>query len=65
LALRALDKSRAIPFPHETDVPLLSDTDTGTSNPMTPASKSTAPTAMINRRTVTVCLPSNANRVTP
>jgi hypothetical protein len=64
LALLALDKSMAIPFPHDTELPLPSDTDTGTSNPMMPASKSTAPTAMINRRTVTVGLPSNASVVT-
>jgi hypothetical protein len=33
---------------------LLSDTDTGASSPMTPANNSTAPTPMINRRTVMV-----------
>ena len=59
LAFRALDKSMAIPFPHETELPLPSDMDTGTNNPMMPASKSTAPTAMTNRRTVTIRLPSN------
>jgi hypothetical protein len=33
---------------------LLSETDTGTSSPMIPANNSTAPTPMINRRTVMV-----------
>jgi hypothetical protein len=61
LAFLAAEESGAIAFPHEMEVPLLSDTDTGTSSPMTPASKSKAPTAMINRRAVTVCLPSNTD----
>ena len=61
LAFFAAEVSGAIAFPHEMEWPLLSDTDTGTSSPMTPASKSTAPTAMINRRAVTVCLPSNTD----
>jgi hypothetical protein len=33
---------------------LLSETDTGVSSPMIPASNSTAPTPMINRRVVMV-----------
>ena len=61
LAVFAAEVSGAIAFPHATDVPLLSDTDTGTSSPMTPASKSTAPTAMISRRAVTICLLSNTD----
>jgi hypothetical protein len=43
-------------------LPLPSEIDTGTNSPITPASKSTAPTAMINRRAVTIGLPSNSNR---
>jgi hypothetical protein len=61
LAFRAAEESGAIAFPQEMEVPLLSDTDTGTSSPMTPASKSKAPTTMINRRAVTVSLPSNTD----
>lgn len=53
LAARAAERSVANPFPQDTVPPLLLDTWTGTSKPMTPATKSTALTAMINRRTVT------------
>jgi len=59
LAFFAAEESGAIAFPQEMELPLPSDTDTGTSSPITPASKSTAPTAMINRRAVTICLLSN------
>lgn len=54
LAFLADDKSAAIPFPQETEPPSLFDTVTGTNSPITPATKSTALTAMINRRTVTI-----------
>ena len=55
-ALFAAERSVAIPFPQATEPPLLSDTDIGASSPITPASNSTAPTAMINRRVVTIGL---------
>ncbi|OBF87161.1 hypothetical protein A5791_19650 [Mycobacterium sp. 852002-51163_SCH5372311] len=59
LAFLAAERSEAIPLPHATEPPLPSDTDTGTRSPITPASNSKAPTAMITRRAVIVGLPSN------
>lgn len=54
LAFLAAERSVATAFPHPTEWPLLSETDTGASSPMTPANKSTAPTPRINRRSVMV-----------
>ena len=36
------------------ELPLPSEVETGTNSPITPASSRTAPTAMINRRSVTI-----------
>ncbi|EUA28036.1 hypothetical protein I552_10137 [Mycobacterium xenopi 3993] len=44
----------AIALPHPMDPPPSCETDTGTNSPMTPATRSTAPTNRINRRTVTL-----------
>jgi len=57
-AFLAAERSEAIAFPHATEPPLPSETDTGIRSPITPASNSTTPTAMINRRVLTICLPS-------
>jgi hypothetical protein len=54
LAFFAAEVSGAIAFPHEMELPLPSEVETGTNSPMTPAIRSTAPTAMINRRSVTI-----------
>src|SRR3954454_16285144 len=54
LACLAPVRSLAIPLPQLTVPPLLFDTWTGTSSPITPASRRTTPTAIINRRTVMI-----------
>jgi hypothetical protein len=52
LALRALDRSEIAAFPHPRLPPLLSETETGTNNPMIPTTRATAPSTRTNRRTV-------------
>ncbi|BBC66492.1 hypothetical protein MMRN_33880 [Mycobacterium marinum] len=54
LAFPAADGSAASPLPQDTEPPSPLDAVTGTNSPIAPATKSTAATAMINRRTVTV-----------
>jgi hypothetical protein len=53
-ALLAADRSVATALPQPIEWPLPSEMDTGANSPITPASKSTAPTPRINRRTVTI-----------
>jgi len=59
LAFFAAEESGAIALPQETELLLPSEIETGTNSPITPAINSTAPTAMTNRRAVTICLPGN------
>src|ERR1700757_5070565 len=54
LAFFAAEVSGAIALPQEMELPLPSEVETGTNSPITPASSRTAPTAMINRRSVTI-----------
>lgn len=61
LAFFAAEVSGAIALPQEMELPLPSGVETGTNSPITPASSRTAPTAMINRRTVTIRLSSEVS----
>lgn len=54
LALLAADRSVATALPQPMEWPLPSEIETGAKRPITPAIKSTAPTPMINHRTLTM-----------
>jgi hypothetical protein len=54
LAARALEESAATALPQPMLWPSLSEMDTGTRSPITPASRSTAPINKINRLIVTL-----------